>query len=174
MEVDDDTHIEDNEDVEPSEARGTKHEYKKIDGNYPTLSTLLEKKGFIKSVISGLQYDSSDTVCVVISGPAAFRAQKKNKPVTVMLAQIVQFLVAPIPILKILLPENQTYELLSVKKHVISLILEILKSLELYLVSAKSWLSPDDQKKFKIHVTNHITRNFPDGKAILTDWDLSD
>ncbi|KAJ8964980.1 hypothetical protein NQ317_006386 [Molorchus minor] len=78
------------------------------------------------------------------------------------LAQIVQFLVAPIPILKILLPENQTYELLSVKKA------------QLYLVSAKSWLSPDDQKKFKIHVTNHITRNFPDGKAILTDWDLSD
>ncbi|KAG5865414.1 hypothetical protein JTB14_037775 [Gonioctena quinquepunctata] len=38
-----------------------------VDGQYPPLSVLLEKKGFITSIIGGLQFDSADTLCLVIS-----------------------------------------------------------------------------------------------------------
>lgn len=38
-----------------------------IDGHYPALSVLLEKKGFITSIIKGLQFDSVDTLCIVIT-----------------------------------------------------------------------------------------------------------
>lgn len=38
-----------------------------IDGYYPSLSVLLEKKGFITSIIKGLQFDVADTVCIVVS-----------------------------------------------------------------------------------------------------------
>lgn len=38
-----------------------------IDGHYPALSMLLEKKGIITSIIRGLKFDSADTVCIVIT-----------------------------------------------------------------------------------------------------------
>lgn len=38
-----------------------------VDGHYPALSVLLDKKGFITSIISGLQFDDADTLCMVIS-----------------------------------------------------------------------------------------------------------
>lgn len=38
-----------------------------IDGHYPALSVLLEKKGFLTSIISGLKFDSADTLCIVIT-----------------------------------------------------------------------------------------------------------
>ncbi|KAJ8959185.1 hypothetical protein NQ318_022446 [Aromia moschata] len=307
-----------------------------VDGNYPTLSTLLEKKGFIKSIIAGLQFDSADTVCVVISGmknhilenplvsktakmkvfntqvvrdivnlynwkgPAALRAQKKNKSTAVVvdeyskskvsecvhdfllvlctshrygvifkdhllglgkknqnalmytvleslerpwehsyacelvtkicgacpdlaktmwnnlktfleprmtpkwlnalkfakillkelqpaciefcvkelgvyqLAQVIQFLVAPLPILKIVIPDNHTFEQPSIKKQVMSLLLQILTSLEVYVSATKGWLSLDNHRKLKTHITNHVARNFPDAKTIIDDWEHTD
>lgn len=38
-----------------------------VDGHYPAMSVLLEKKGFITSIIKGLQFDSVDTLCIVIT-----------------------------------------------------------------------------------------------------------
>lgn len=38
-----------------------------VDGHYPALSVLLEKKGFITSIIKGLQFDSVDTLSIVIT-----------------------------------------------------------------------------------------------------------
>lgn len=38
-----------------------------VDGHYPALSVLLEKKGFLTSIINGLKFDSSDTLCIVIT-----------------------------------------------------------------------------------------------------------
>lgn len=38
-----------------------------IDGHYPALSMLLEKKGIITSIIRGLKFDSADTVCIVMT-----------------------------------------------------------------------------------------------------------
>lgn len=38
-----------------------------VDGHYPALSMLLEKKGFITSIIPGLKFDSAFTVCIVIT-----------------------------------------------------------------------------------------------------------
>ncbi|CAG9865333.1 unnamed protein product [Phyllotreta striolata] len=43
-----------------------------VDGHYPALSTLLEKKGFITSIIQGLKYDSVDTLCLVVSAMKTF------------------------------------------------------------------------------------------------------
>ncbi|KAJ8946551.1 hypothetical protein NQ314_008865 [Rhamnusium bicolor] len=305
-----------------------------VDGHYPTLSIMLEKKGFITSIINGLQFDAADTVCVVISamknhilqnpsvsktakmktfntsivrdivnlynwkGPEALKTQqKKNKNVTVtvdeyskakvsecvhdfllilctshkfgvifkdfsmslgrknqnslmytvleslerpwehsyacdlvtkicgacpdltktmwnnlkpfleprqtqkwlnamrfakillkelqptciefcvkelgvyQLAQIIQFLVAPLPILKTIIPENHIFESPSIKQYVVSLLLEMLRSLDLYLAASVKWCTPENHKKLKKYITIFVTRNFLDAKTILDDWE---
>lgn len=38
-----------------------------VDGQYPTLMVLLEKKGLLVSIIKGLQYDDADCVCMVMA-----------------------------------------------------------------------------------------------------------
>lgn len=38
-----------------------------VDGHYPALSVLLDKKGFLTSIIRGLQFDSADTLCIVVT-----------------------------------------------------------------------------------------------------------
>lgn len=38
-----------------------------VDGQYPTLAVLLEKRGLLTSIIRGLQYDNADSVCMVIT-----------------------------------------------------------------------------------------------------------
>lgn len=38
-----------------------------VDGQYPTLAVLLEKRGFLSSIIKGLQFDSADCVCMVMT-----------------------------------------------------------------------------------------------------------
>lgn len=38
-----------------------------VDGQYPTLAVLLEKRGLLTSIIKGLQYDQADCVCMVIT-----------------------------------------------------------------------------------------------------------
>lgn len=38
-----------------------------VDGHYPTLSVLLEKKGLLTSIVKGLQYDDADSVCIVMT-----------------------------------------------------------------------------------------------------------
>lgn len=43
-----------------------------VDGHYPALSVLLEKKGFFTSIITGLKFDSADTLCLVISAMKNF------------------------------------------------------------------------------------------------------
>lgn len=43
-----------------------------VDGHYPALSVLLEKKGFFTSIITGLKFDSADTLCLVVSAMKNF------------------------------------------------------------------------------------------------------
>lgn len=38
-----------------------------VDGQYPTLMVLLEKKGLLTSIMKGLQYDDGDCVCMVMT-----------------------------------------------------------------------------------------------------------
>lgn len=38
-----------------------------VDGQYPTLAVLLEKRGLLTSIMGGLQYDDADCVCLVIT-----------------------------------------------------------------------------------------------------------
>lgn len=38
-----------------------------VDGQYPTLMVLLEKKGLLVSIMKGLQYDDADCVCMVMA-----------------------------------------------------------------------------------------------------------
>lgn len=38
-----------------------------VDGFYPTISMLLERKGLLPSIINGLQFDNADTVCLVMA-----------------------------------------------------------------------------------------------------------
>lgn len=38
-----------------------------VDGQYPTLAVLLEKRGFLTSIIKGLQYDTANSACMVIT-----------------------------------------------------------------------------------------------------------
>lgn len=68
-----------------------------VDGHYPALSVLLEKKGFITSIIKGLQYDSVDTLCIVISAmknhilenPAVSKTAKMKTFNTIVIRDIV-------------------------------------------------------------------------------------
>lgn len=83
-------------------------------------------------------------------------------------------LVAPMPILKTLIPENQISETPSIRYQIMLLILEMITSLKLYLDQSKNWLSADNYHKFKSHITNYINRNFPDSLLILKDWDKVD
>ncbi|XP_018569378.1 nucleolar pre-ribosomal-associated protein 1 [Anoplophora glabripennis] len=304
-----------------------------IDGHYQSLSMLLEKKGFITSIIKGLQFDAADTVCIVISamknhilenpsvsktakmkifntlvvrdivnlynwkGPAALKMQEKNKTIshtvdeyskskvnecvhdfllvlctshkygvifkdhslglgkkhqnalmyTVLeslerpwehsyacelvtnicvacpdltktmwtnlkssleprltekwlnamkfaknllrelqpsciefcanelninqLAQVIQILVAPLPILKVVLPINGTFASHAVKKHVMSFLVEMLHSLNSYLDTSKDWLNAESHRKLKTFVSSYVSKNFPNANAILSDWE---
>ncbi|CAG9815877.1 unnamed protein product [Phaedon cochleariae] len=301
-----------------------------IDVHYPALSVLLEKKGFITSIVKGLQFDSSDTLCLVISamknhilensyvsktakmrtfntvvvrdivnlynwkGPGGMAAQKNNKIINVdqleksrvnecvhefllvlctshkfgvifrdpflglgkknqnalmytvlesldrpwdhsyaselvlkicgacpdlaktiwanlkpflvprmsdkwlsamkfakqlirelqqnctefcmkelnvtQLFQIVQCLVSPLPVIKTVLPETNIFESPAIKFNVISLLLEMLKSLNSYLKSLKTSLGAEDHSKLKSYVNNFISKNFLDGVKILNDY----
>lgn len=38
-----------------------------VDGHYPTLAALLEKRGLLSSIIKDLQYDAAECVCMVIT-----------------------------------------------------------------------------------------------------------
>lgn len=38
-----------------------------VEGEYPTISILIEKKGLLTSIVNGLQFDSSETVCMVMA-----------------------------------------------------------------------------------------------------------
>ncbi|CAH1997259.1 unnamed protein product [Acanthoscelides obtectus] len=305
-----------------------------VDGHYPALSMLLEKKGFITSIVGGLQYDNADTLCMVINamknfilentsvsktakmktfnttvvrdivnlynwkGPSGFRNEKKNKnkstsftvdevekakvsecvhdfllvlccshrygvifkdhmlglakktqnPLmyTVLeslerpwdhsyaselvtkicgacpdlaktiwknlkpsleprysekwlkavefaknlikefhpsciefclkelspyqIFQVTQCLVAPLPIIQTIIPEQGSFESSLVKNIVLSLILEMLKALELYLNNMKSWLSNEKYEKYCVCINNYVGKNFPHPTIILKDW----
>ncbi|XP_050508817.1 nucleolar pre-ribosomal-associated protein 1 [Diabrotica virgifera virgifera] len=304
-----------------------------VDGHYPALSVLLEKKGFFTSIVSGLKFDSADTLCLVVTamktfilenpsvsktakmktfntvvvrdivnlynwkGPGGFRAEKKkNSAITVnevekskvnesvhefllilctnhkygiifkdplvglgkknqnalmytvlesldrpwehsyaselvtkicgacpdlaktlwtnlksyleprlsqkwvnamkfavnlvkelqpncleycikdlsdiQLFQVVQCLVLPLPILKTLLPENNTFESAAVKQYVLSLLLEMLRALQEYSTASKRYLTLEKHNNFQLFLNKHLAKNFPNAVTVLKDWEI--
>lgn len=85
------------------------------------------------------------------------------------LAQAVQFLVAPTPILKTLNLDNQT-----LKYCVLQLLVDFLKSINSYVVAAEKWLKPNDYKHFHHLITEHVRRNVPNVQTVLKDWETCD
>lgn len=84
---------------------------------------------------------------------------------------MIEILGAPLPILKIILQENQSFAGNAVKRHVMSLLLEMLRSLNSYLEASRNWLNFEDHRKLKSLISNYIIKNFLDAKAILRDWE---
>ncbi|XP_044755564.1 uncharacterized protein LOC123314371 isoform X2 [Coccinella septempunctata] len=83
---------------------------------------------------------------------------------------VITALVAPIPVLKVMISENGTYDLQSVKYQVFSLISLMLKSIESYLSACKNWLSIEKYNKLKNYLAIHIERNFPMSDVLLKNW----
>lgn len=87
------------------------------------------------------------------------------------LFQIVQMLVAPVPIIKAIIPENQHFENLHIKHQILLLILEMIRSLKLYMTQLKIWFLPEQYQQFKSMITNYVNKNFPSVSLVLKDWD---
>ncbi|KAJ8915188.1 hypothetical protein NQ315_000441 [Exocentrus adspersus] len=308
-----------------------------VNGSYPSLSILLDKKGFISSVIKGLRFDAADTVCVVISvmknhilqnqavsktmkmkvfntlvvrdivnlynwkGPAALKAERKNKSsqlvvvdeyskskvsecvhdfllvlctsykqgvifkdhslglskknqnalmYTVLeslerpwehsyagdlvikicaacpdlaktvwtslkssleprltqkwlnalsftknlirelqpscvefcvaelsvnqLAQAIQILATPLPIIKAVVPETRKFSSPMIKRHVMSLLLEMLSRLYSYLDASNAWLSLENHLKLKTFTASYVAKHFLGADTILSEWEVAD
>ncbi|KAG5865413.1 hypothetical protein JTB14_037774 [Gonioctena quinquepunctata] len=89
----------------------------------------------------------------------------------VQLFQVVTCLVSPLPIMKVLLPENNCFESSSVKQNVLSVLLEMLKSMDCYMNYFKHQLNEEDLNRLKSHFAGYISRHFPDGLLVLKDWE---
>ncbi|RZC40078.1 nucleolar pre-ribosomal-associated protein 1, partial [Asbolus verrucosus] len=89
------------------------------------------------------------------------------------MSQVISFLVAPLPILKTIVPENHTYEKPAIKYNVLSLLLKMAKSVRNYLEKSKSWDNVDHEL-LTTSLSQHFNRNFPNIQFVLTDWDQSD
>lgn len=83
-------------------------------------------------------------------------------------------LVAPVPIFRTVISENQAFNSLSIKHQVLLLILEMITALKKYLEELQKSLSTDNFNKFKFFVTNYVNKNFPYSLLILKDWDTVD
>lgn len=81
---------------------------------------------------------------------------------------------APIPILKILFPEDGSFQNRSVKFCVLGLVVRILQSVHNYVTAAEKWVKGDDYNRFKRLISDHIERNFPNIQSIMKDWQLVD
>ncbi|KAF2902622.1 hypothetical protein ILUMI_03556, partial [Ignelater luminosus] len=90
------------------------------------------------------------------------------------LAQIIQFLVAPTPIIKTIIPENNIFEKPAIKHHILLVLVEFLKAVKKFLLSAKNCLKLQDYQILKNLLNEHINRNFLDAQNILCDWSKSD
>ncbi|XP_023012983.2 nucleolar pre-ribosomal-associated protein 1 [Leptinotarsa decemlineata] len=88
------------------------------------------------------------------------------------LFQIVTCLVSPLPIIKMIVPENNNFESCSVKQNVLSLLSEMLRSVESYMEHFQKLLSAEDYKKLKFNFSIYISKHFPGGVDVLKDWEI--
>lgn len=87
------------------------------------------------------------------------------------MSQIISILVTPLPILKMLIPENNFfYEKQAVKHQILMLLLKMTSSVQNYLKRAADW-DNIDLKTLSVLLANQISRNFPDAVTVLHEWD---
>ncbi|KAK9877018.1 hypothetical protein WA026_016044 [Henosepilachna vigintioctopunctata] len=89
-------------------------------------------------------------------------------------SQLLTILIAPLPVLKVVILENDTYDFQIVRYNVMLLILTILKSLQCFLVAYKKWSDEEQFIKLKLHLLNYIEKNFPMGHVLLKNWEKQD
>ncbi|XP_057668916.1 uncharacterized protein LOC130901498 [Diorhabda carinulata] len=92
----------------------------------------------------------------------------------IQLFQIVQCLIVPLPVLNTILPKNNSYENCSVKQYVLLLLLEMLKSLQQYIIASNNLLVNEKRKKFKFLLSKHLSKHFPSAKSVLENWNILD
>lgn len=90
------------------------------------------------------------------------------------MGQIIQFLVAPTYILKTIIPENNEFKQATIKYHILTLLKEMLVSLDIYLDASINWIDDDKFVVLKNLVKEHIAKNFPQAIDILKNWNQID
>ncbi|XP_060522167.1 uncharacterized protein LOC132699461 [Cylas formicarius] len=86
------------------------------------------------------------------------------------LAQIIEVLICPAPILKILLPEDNLYAVPNIKQHISVFLYDMLEALNNYLQHLDTRTTIENHKKIKYHLSNYVSRNFPKAQTLMNDW----
>ncbi|XP_030758661.1 uncharacterized protein LOC115884273 [Sitophilus oryzae] len=86
------------------------------------------------------------------------------------LAQIIEILVSPAPILKLLLSGDAVNKDLQLKKHVYDIMSAMLKRIDTYLQAMKSKFSPNDCKITATILSNFIQKHYPFSEKLFSDW----
>lgn len=90
------------------------------------------------------------------------------------LYQVISSLVAPVSILKTVIPSDCIYKTPVIKYNVLLLLLEATKALKKYMLAAKTWLKPHDFRSLKNLLIEHMARNFLKVQSVMSDWSSSD
>ncbi|KAL3268216.1 hypothetical protein HHI36_007340 [Cryptolaemus montrouzieri] len=120
----------------------------------------LKVVNFVKRLIAKLQ-------------PSCLEPYVKNLNIN-QISQLITILVAPLPILKIMIPENCTYELQIIRYNAITLILSFSKSIFSFIEACEKWLNKEQLDKLKIQLETYVERNFPRSETLLKNWNEQD
>lgn len=88
------------------------------------------------------------------------------------MAQVIQFLAAPTPILKTIVPNNNfDNSSCIIKFTILGLIKEMLSSIKTYLQAASNWYKDDKLSILRNLLRDHLLRNFPNsGRIFDENW----
>ncbi|CAH1129288.1 unnamed protein product [Ceutorhynchus assimilis] len=80
------------------------------------------------------------------------------------LAQIIEMLVSPVPILKTLLTDNHDKD---VKIHILKLLHRMLEKINLFLSASRKWTN--NHLKITQHLSNYISKHYPNAYSLLQE-----